>query len=59
VPALLVEVTQEWEIATTSETTHATAMLTAKASACEAVAVWDSAALCVKDAEHQAALEER
>jgi hypothetical protein len=56
---LLVEVTQEWEIATTAETTHATAMLTAKASTCEAVAVWDSAALCVKDAEHQAALEER
>jgi hypothetical protein len=38
VPALLAEVTQALEIAATVEATHAMAMLTAKASAREAVA---------------------
>jgi hypothetical protein len=57
--ALLAEVTRAQETATTVEVTCDVAMLTAEASAREAVEAWDSTAIHVKDVEDRATLAER
>jgi hypothetical protein len=57
--ALLAMVTQVRESAAAVEVTRIAAMLAAKTSAREASAVWDTAALHVKDAVDRATLAER
>jgi hypothetical protein len=42
-----------------AEAAHVTTILTVETSAQEATAAWDSVALCVKDVENRATLEER
>jgi hypothetical protein len=59
VTALSAEVTRAREVAATAEAAHVVAVLAAEASAQEAVAERDNAALHVKDAEEWAALVER
>jgi hypothetical protein len=57
--ALLVDVARVREVAATAEASRVTMVLAVETSAQEAIAEWDSIALHVKDAEDQAALEER
>jgi hypothetical protein len=57
--AMLAEVTRVRETTATTEAAHVAAMLPAETSTRERIVVQDSAALCVKDAENQAALAER
>jgi hypothetical protein len=56
---IVVEVTQAWQATPAVEATCATTMLAVETSASEAVAVQDSATLCVKDAVNRATLVER
>jgi hypothetical protein len=57
--ALLAEVTQEQEAATTMEAAHITVVLAVETSAQEAAAAWDNATLHAKDAKDQGTLAER
>jgi hypothetical protein len=59
VPVLRVEVTWVQEAAAAVEDARVVAMLVVETSAWEPTTAWDSATLCVKDAEDQATLAER
>jgi hypothetical protein len=56
VPALLVEMTWDWEAITAVRATRVVAVVAVETSAQEAATVWDSAALHVKDVEDRATL---
>jgi hypothetical protein len=59
VPTLLSKVTRMWEAVTTAKAVCIMVVVSIETFAQEAAMVWDSFALCVKDAEDWDALEER
>jgi hypothetical protein len=56
--ALQAEVTRAWEVACVAEATCITAVLAAETSTQEAAMTWDSATICINNAEDLAALAE-